>query len=105
MDPLTIGVLRASIIVGLAGTSLAGLKAWNGWLELKKMELTQIAGERGLPPATGRIEIADLGSESASSRRSPPESTFNSPSALRSPDALSQRRSGSPSRTASFFCP
>jgi hypothetical protein len=60
MDPLTIGVLSASIIVGLAGAALAGLKAWNGWRELKKMELTQIAGERGLPPATGRIEIADL---------------------------------------------
>ncbi|HEX5257185.1 MAG TPA: hypothetical protein VFW35_00220 [Sphingomicrobium sp.] len=60
MDPLTIGVLSASIIVGLAGAAIAGLKAWNGWLELKKMELTQIAGERGLPPATGRIEIADL---------------------------------------------
>jgi len=60
MDPLTIGVLSASIIVGLAGAALASLKAWNGWLELKKMELTQIAGERGLPPATGRIEIADL---------------------------------------------
>ena len=60
MDPLTIGMLSASIIVGLAGAALAGLKAWNGWLELKKMELTQTVGERGLPPATGRIEIADL---------------------------------------------
>ena len=60
MDPLTIGVVSASIIVGLAGAALAGLKAWSGWLELKKMELTQIAGERGLPPASGRIEMADL---------------------------------------------
>jgi len=60
MDPLTLGVLAASIIVGLAGAALAGLKAWTGWLELKKMELAQIAGDRGLPPATGRIEIADL---------------------------------------------
>ena len=60
MDPLTIGVLAASIIVALAGASLAGLKAWNGWLELKKMELTQAIGDRGLPPAGGRIEIADL---------------------------------------------
>ncbi|HXS48960.1 MAG TPA: hypothetical protein VN713_02410 [Sphingomicrobium sp.] len=60
MDPLTIGVLAASIIVGLAGASIAALRAWNGWLELKKMELAQIAGDRGLPPATGRIEIADL---------------------------------------------
>jgi hypothetical protein len=60
MDPLTIGMLSASIIAGLAGASIAGLKAWNGWLELKKMELTQVAGDRGLPPATGRIEMADL---------------------------------------------
>jgi hypothetical protein len=60
MDPLTIAVLSASVIAGLTGAALAGLKAWNGWLELKKMELTQTVGERGLPPATGRIEIADL---------------------------------------------
>ena len=60
MDPITIGVLSASMIAGLAGVSVAGLKAWSGWLELKKMELTQIAGDRGLPPASGRIEIADL---------------------------------------------
>jgi hypothetical protein len=60
MDPITIGVLSASIILGLAGASLAGLKAWNGWLELKRFELTHEAGERGLPPATGRIEMADL---------------------------------------------
>ncbi len=60
MDPLTIGVLAASVIVGLAGASLAGLKAWSGWLELKKMELAQVAGDRSLPPASGRIEMADL---------------------------------------------
>ena len=60
MDPLTIGVLSASVIAGLGGASIAGLKAWNGWLELKKMELAQVAGDRGLPPATGRIEMADL---------------------------------------------
>jgi hypothetical protein len=60
MDPVTLGVLSASIIVGLAGGALAGLKAWSGWLELKKMELAQITGDRGLPSATGRIEMADL---------------------------------------------
>ena len=60
MDPLSIGLLSASVIAGLGGASVAGLKAWNGWLELKKMELTQVAGERGLPPAGGRIEMADL---------------------------------------------
>jgi hypothetical protein len=60
MDPIIMGVLAASVILGLTGASLVGLKAWNGWLELKRMELSQIAGDRGLPPASGRIEIADL---------------------------------------------
>jgi hypothetical protein len=60
MDPITIGVLAGSVLIGLAAASWAGLRAWSGWLELKKMELAQTTGERGLPPATGRIEIADL---------------------------------------------
>ena len=60
MDPLTIGVLSASVIAGLGGVSVACLKAWNGWLEFNKMELAQATGDRGLPPATGRIEMADL---------------------------------------------
>jgi hypothetical protein len=60
MDPLTIGVLAASVIAGLGGASIAALKAWSGWLELKKMELTQAVGDRALPPAGGRIEMADL---------------------------------------------
>jgi hypothetical protein len=60
MDPLTIGVLSATILIGLAAASWAGLRAWNGWLELKRFELTHDAADRGLPPASGRIEIADL---------------------------------------------
>ena len=60
MDPITMAVLGASILVGLAAASWAALKAWNGWLELKRFELTHEAGDRGLPPASGRIEIADL---------------------------------------------
>ena len=31
-----------------------------GWLELKRMELSQLTGDRGLPPSSGRIEVADL---------------------------------------------
>jgi hypothetical protein len=60
MDPITMAVLAVSVLVGLAAASWAGLKAWNAWLDLKKLELAQVAGDRGLPPATGRIEIADL---------------------------------------------
>ena len=60
MDPLTIGVLAASVLTGLGAASWAGLKAWNGWLELKRFELTYDSADRTLPPATGRIELADL---------------------------------------------
>ena len=60
MDPITIAVLAASIILGLAGASLAGLRAWNGWLELKRFELTHGAADRTVPPAGNRIEVADL---------------------------------------------
>ena len=60
MDPLTMGELGASILAGLAAASWAGLKAWNGWLELMRFDLTHEAADRGLPPASGRIEIADL---------------------------------------------
>ena len=60
MDPITIGVLSASLLAGLGASSWAGLRAWNGWLELKRFELTHDAADRTLPPATGRIEIADL---------------------------------------------
>jgi hypothetical protein len=60
MDPLSIGLLSATILVGLAAASWAGLKAWNGWLELKRFELTHDAADRTLPPASGRIELADL---------------------------------------------
>jgi hypothetical protein len=60
MDPVTIGVLSASVLAGFGAASWAGLKAWSGWLELKRFELTHEAADRGLPPASGRIEIADL---------------------------------------------
>jgi len=60
MDPITMAVLAASVLISMAAASWAGLKAWNGWLEYKKMELTQVISDRGLPPATGRIEMADL---------------------------------------------
>jgi hypothetical protein len=60
MDPLTLATLSASIITGLAAAGWAGLKAWSGWLDLKRLELSQGCAERGLPPASGRIEMADL---------------------------------------------
>lgn len=60
MDAITIGMLSSSILVGLGAASWAGLKAWNGWLDLKRFELTHDSADRGLSPAGGRIEMADL---------------------------------------------
>ena len=61
MDPLSMGLINAGLLfAGLGTASWAGLKGWQGWLELKRFELTVAGGDKMLPPAGGRIEIADL---------------------------------------------
>jgi hypothetical protein len=60
MDLASAGLLAASGLIIALFVSWAGLKAWQGWLELKRFELSHIGGDRAVPPATGRIEIADL---------------------------------------------
>jgi hypothetical protein len=60
MEPLTIGILGGGMFAGLTAASVAALKGWQGWLELKRFELTHDAADRTLPPAGNRIEIADL---------------------------------------------
>ena len=60
MELLNMAVIAASVLVGIAAASWAGLKAWGGWLELKRFELTHDAADRHLPAASGRIEMADL---------------------------------------------
>jgi hypothetical protein len=39
---------------------LAGLKGWQGWLDLKRLELAGGHNHQGRSPAMERIEIADL---------------------------------------------
>jgi len=60
MDPLTIAILGGGIFAGMTAASIIALKGWQGWLELRRFELTHDAGDRNLPPAGNRIEIADL---------------------------------------------
>lgn len=60
MDPLSIGLIAASVLMGIGTATFAGLKGWNAWLELKRMELSHAGGDRSLPPAGNRIELADL---------------------------------------------
>ena len=58
-EPVTILTLAGSGLIGLAIAVFAGLRGWQGWLELKRLEL---AGHRQEPrsPAMDMIEMADL---------------------------------------------
>ena len=60
-DPMSIALIGASIIATLLVASVAILKGWHGWLELKRMELDRACDGAPVTHATGgRIEIADL---------------------------------------------
>ncbi len=60
MEPLSIGLIAAAVLLGLGTAAWAALKGWSGWLELKRLELCRDGADRHLPPAGGRIELADL---------------------------------------------
>jgi hypothetical protein len=60
MDPLSIGLVAASILVAIGTAAFAGLKGWNAWIELKRMEITHSIADGHIPPAGNRIELADL---------------------------------------------
>ena len=60
MDPLSIGLIAASVLLAIGTATYAALKGWNAWLELKRLELTHSGADRTMPPAGNRIELADL---------------------------------------------
>jgi len=60
MEPLSIGLIGASVLLAAALAAIAGLKGWHAWLDFKRLELASQIGDHSLPPATGRIELADL---------------------------------------------
>lgn len=53
-------ILAATSLVGLALAAVASLKGWQAYLDYKRLELASHVGDAQLPPAGGRIEIADL---------------------------------------------
>lgn len=61
-DPYLYLTLAATTLAGLAILSVAGLRGWNGWLDLKRAELGRPTGEEtsAPPSAAARIEVADL---------------------------------------------
>ncbi|MCX9148299.1 hypothetical protein [Erythrobacter sp. WG] len=62
IDPIL--VLTAGSLIGLALVAAALLRAWAGWLELKRQELDRAAvrapQDEGSGLGTARIELADL---------------------------------------------
>ena len=60
MDPLSIGLIAASVLLAATLASVIALKGWQNWLDFKRLELASQTGDHGLPPAGGRIELADL---------------------------------------------
>ena len=61
-DPYLYITMAAASLVGLAIIALAGLRGWNGWLDLKRAELIRYGqnDDAGPPTAAARIEVADL---------------------------------------------
>lgn len=60
MDPVSVAAIAASIILAIGLACVAGLKGWQAWLDYKRLELASQVGDHTLPPAGGRIELADL---------------------------------------------
>lgn len=60
MEPLSVALIGASVLLAIGLAAIAGLKGWQAWLEFKRLELASNIGDQGLPLPTGRIELADL---------------------------------------------
>lgn len=52
--------LAVAALAGLGIATLAALRAWTGWLDLKRLELGRGGREPIGPSPTARIELADL---------------------------------------------
>lgn len=59
-DPASLLALSGSGLLAAGIAAAAGLKAWSGWLELKRIELGGSRAARPATPAAARIELADL---------------------------------------------
>ena len=59
-DPFSLSVSAAAALLGLMIACATLLRAWNGWLELKRLELSGGRPVRSTGPTAARIEIAAL---------------------------------------------
>jgi hypothetical protein len=59
-DPMTTLTVAGAALAGLGIATFATLRGWQGWLEIRRLELA--GGRRDEPrsPASEMIEVADL---------------------------------------------
>ena len=57
-DPAMIMMASSAALVGLGITSAATLRAWSGWLDLKRLEME--GNRRPTAAAGGRVELSEL---------------------------------------------
>ena len=60
-DPTALLALSSASLVALGLVSVAVLKGWRGWIELKQLRLVHPMFPEGIRPSpAARIELADL---------------------------------------------
>jgi hypothetical protein len=59
-EPMTMIAVASLGLIGLGIALFTGLKGWQGWLDLKRLELTGARAHQPRSPAMDRIEMADL---------------------------------------------
>jgi hypothetical protein len=59
-DTLTMVTLASFALAGLGIATFAGLRGWQGWLEVKRLELAGAVRSERRSPAGDMIEMADL---------------------------------------------
>jgi hypothetical protein len=59
--PDSLLMVVAALVIAFSMLSLAALRGWEGWLQMRRIELSRSSGRRGVPsPAAARLELADL---------------------------------------------
>ena len=59
-EAMTMITMASFGLLALSIALFAGLKGWQGWLDLKRLELAGNRSQDARSPAMDRIEIADL---------------------------------------------
>lgn len=59
-DPIIMVTMASFGLVGLGIATFAGLRGWQGWLDVKRLELAGTVRQERRSPAGDMIEMADL---------------------------------------------